>query len=90
MPKIRNNNNSNRKESLKELKDKIYNNDIKENEEVKNDIKDNNINNDTKNKKNSFISNLKNKSYLMNTLQLKINQKHPFNYKGEIDIIVEE
>ena len=90
LPKIRNNNNSNRKESLKELKDKIYNNDIKENEEVKNDIKDNNINNDTKNKKNSFISNLKNKSYLMNTLQLKINQKHPFNYKGEIDIIVEE
>ena len=91
LPKIRkNNNNSNKKESIKEIKDKIYNNNIKENEEVKNDIKDNNNNNVSKNKKNSFINNINNKSFLINTLQLKINQNHPFNYKGEIDIIVEE
>ena len=88
MPKIINNNKNNKKESLKELKDKIYYKDMKENEEVKNDIKDNN--NNTKNKKNIFINNRNNKILLMNTLQMKINQKHPFNYKGEIDIIVEE
>ena len=59
----------------------------KVNEEIKNDInKDNNTNN------RKLDENLNNfhKRYLMNTLQMKINQNHPFNYKGKIDIIIEE
>ena len=78
LPKIRNNN----KESLKEFKN------INKNEEIKNNINDKR---DIKNNKNIFKNNVNiNKSLVMNTLQMKINQKHPFNYKGEIDIIIEE
>ena len=64
----------------------------KENEEVKNDINKKNKNNKQSNKIISHNSNnlIFNKKDLINTLQLKINQKHPFNYKGEIDIIIEE
>ena len=33
---------------------------------------------------------MNNKDLVMKTLKMKVNQKHPFNYKGEIDIIIEE
>ena len=59
---------------------------IKMNEEKKNDTnRDNNSNNRQLNSSLNY-----NKKYLLNTLQMKINQKHPFNYKGKIDIIIEE
>ena len=78
LPKISNNN----KESLKEFKN------IKKNEEIK---KNNNDKSDLKSKNHIFKNNANiNKNLVMNTLQMKINQKHPFNYKGEIDIIIEE
>ena len=84
LPKIKTNN-----ESSKMIKNKNEeNNDMKENEETKKDINDNNKND--KNKKKSIFRNNINKCLSMNTLQMKINQKHPFNYKGEIDIIIEE
>jgi NIMA (never in mitosis gene a)-related kinase len=58
----------------------------KVNEEIKNDInKDNNTNSRKLDDNLNF-----HKRYLMNTLQMKINQNHPFNYKGKIDIIIEE
>ena len=85
LPKIKTNN-----ESSKIIKNMNENNKVmKENEETKNDINDNNKND--KNKKSIFRNNINiNKCLSMNTLQMKINQKHPFNYKGEIDIIIEE
>ena len=63
--------------------------DMKENEEAKKNINDNNKND--KNKKSIFRNNIEiNESLSMNTIKMKINRKHPFNYKGEIDIIIEE
>jgi hypothetical protein len=41
-------------------------------------------------KKNYKINSNENKKFIMKTLQMKINQKHPFDYKGKIDIIIEE
>jgi hypothetical protein len=41
-------------------------------------------------KKNYKINSNDNKKFIMKTLQMKINQKHPFDYKGKIDIIIEE
>ena len=41
-------------------------------------------------KKNYKINLNDNKKNIMKTLQMKINQKHPFDYKGKIDIIIEE
>ena len=84
LPKIKNNN----RYSLKKIKSQEENNkDLKKREEIKNDINENN-----KNDKIIFKNNnLKiNKVNIMNTLRMKINQKRPFNHKGEIDIIIEE
>ena len=53
---------------------------IKEIEESKNNIIKNNFK----------INSNDNKRFIMKTLQMNINQKHPFDYKGKIDIIVEE
>ena len=85
LPKIKTNN-----KSSKIIKNMNEDNKVmKENEETKNDMNDNNKND--KNKKSMFRNNINiNKCLSMNTLQMKINQKHPFNYKGEIDIIIEE
>ena len=80
LPKIKNN-----KEKDK-LKNKNY--DIKQNEENKNEINDDKINKKKKVFKNYL--NMKNKDLVMKTLKMKINNNHPFNYKGEIDIIIEE
>ena len=60
---------------------------VNKNEEIKNNI------NNNKNRAKNIIKNCLNnniKNSVINTLQMKINQKHPFNYKGEIDIIIEE
>ena len=63
------------------LKNNIKNDEnIKEIEESKNSIIKNNYK----------INSNGNNKFIMKTLQMKINQKHPFDYKGKIDIIIEE
>jgi len=81
LPKIKNNKNND-----SSIKDDIINK--KEKEENKNEINEENTNK----KKQIFNKYLKmnNKDLVMKTLKMKVNQKHPFNYKGEIDIIIEE
>ena len=79
LPKISNKIRYSKESNVKE-------NDTNKNEEIKNNINDNKP---TKNiNKNYLNNNIQNST--VNTLRMKINQKHPFNYKGEIDIIIEE
>ena len=79
LPKISNKIRYSKESNIKE-------NDTNKNEEIKNNINDNKP---TKNiNKNYLNNNIQNST--VNTLRMKINQKHPFNYKGEIDIIIEE
>ena len=66
---------------------KNNNNDKVNNEEIKNDI--NNNNDKIISKKNSINEN-NDKYNIINTLQMKINEKIPFNRNEKIDIIVEE
>ena len=66
---------------------KNNNNDKVNNEEIKNEI--NNNNDKIISKKNSINEN-NDKYNIINTLQMKINEKIPFNRNKKIDIIVEE
>ena len=66
---------------------KNNNNDKVNNEEIKNEI--NNNNDKIISKKNSINEN-NDKYNIINTLQMKINEKIPFNRNEKIDIIVEE
>ena len=66
---------------------KNNNNDKANNEEIKNEIKNNN--DKIISKKNSINEN-NDKYNIINTLQMKINEKIPFNRNEKIDIIVEE
>ena len=65
---------------------KNNNNDKANNEEIKNEIKNNN--DKIISKKNSINEN-NDKYNIINTLQMKINEKMPFNRNEKIDIIVE-